>query len=125
VRIEAIVPPNTTAVVVLPDGREFEIGSGSHEWTVTDDAPAPVTPPVGLHSSLAAVIDDTEAYRTILEVLEASDSDAAELFRTTTKWIGGRQLGESLFHATPAMKQQIADRLDQLSARRAEASVHA
>jgi alpha-L-rhamnosidase len=33
--VEATVPPNTTARVLLPDGREpFEVGSGTHRWTL-------------------------------------------------------------------------------------------
>ncbi|MGC9540765.1 alpha-L-rhamnosidase C-terminal domain-containing protein [Streptomyces sp. UG1] len=33
--VEAVVPPNTTAGVVLPGGRGvIEVGSGSHTWTV-------------------------------------------------------------------------------------------
>jgi alpha-L-rhamnosidase len=33
--VEATVPPNTTARVLLPDGRDsFEVGSGTHRWTV-------------------------------------------------------------------------------------------
>jgi alpha-L-rhamnosidase len=39
VTVEAVVPPGTTATVVLPDGRQrFDVASGSHAWTVT---PAP------------------------------------------------------------------------------------
>jgi alpha-L-rhamnosidase len=33
--VEAVVPPNTSAIVTLPDGRApFEVGPGSHRWTV-------------------------------------------------------------------------------------------
>ena len=33
--VEAVVPPGTSATVVLPDGRErFDVASGSHIWTV-------------------------------------------------------------------------------------------
>jgi alpha-L-rhamnosidase len=36
--VEAIVPPNTHAVVRLPDGRRpFEVGSGSHAWICRPD----------------------------------------------------------------------------------------
>ena len=63
IRVEAIIPPNTTATVELPDGRTLEVGSGTHTWEV-DAAPAALPPAqVGLDSSLAAVIDDPEAYR--------------------------------------------------------------
>ncbi|HEU5308341.1 MAG TPA: glycoside hydrolase family 78 protein [Acidimicrobiia bacterium] len=38
--VRALVPPNTTADVVLPGRTEvFEVGSGDHEWTVGFDPP--------------------------------------------------------------------------------------
>jgi alpha-L-rhamnosidase len=43
VEVTAVVPPNTTATVVLPFGTEppFEVGSGEHRWTVA------LPPPTG------------------------------------------------------------------------------
>ena len=32
--LEATIPPNSTATVVLPDGSTREVGSGSHQWSV-------------------------------------------------------------------------------------------
>ena len=40
-RVEALVPANAEADVVLPDGSRHEVGSGTHRWTVA--APAPLT----------------------------------------------------------------------------------
>ena len=126
IRIEAVVPPNTTAVVALPDGRELEVGSGTHEWEVEDAAPAAAATRIGLDSTLAAVIDDLEAYAAIGQVLEAADPEAAHAFRTNTKWSDGRELGEALFmHAGPETKREIADRLAELSARRQGATADA
>lgn len=126
VRIEATVPPNSTAIVVLPDGRELEAGAGSHSWDVAD-VPVAVPPAqVGLDSSLAAVIDDPEAYDAIVRLLEADAPAAADAFRTTTKWTEGRDLGEALFfQAGPELQQAIADRLAALSAERGGAAVDA
>ena len=119
VRVTATVPPNTTAVVVLPDGRSFEVGSGAHEWETVDAAPPASTSRIGMESTLADVIDDLEAYRAIGTVLEAADPDAAHAFRTTTRWSDGRELGEALFmFAGPDVQQTIAERLADLSARR-------
>ncbi|MFC8680320.1 family 78 glycoside hydrolase catalytic domain [Microbacterium ureisolvens] len=126
IRVEAVVPPNTTAVVVLPDGRELEVGSGAHEWEVTDAAPAVAASRIGMDSTLAAVIDDLEAYEAIAGVLEAVDPEKAHAFRTNTKWSSGRELGEALaMHAGPDTKREIADRLSELSARREEATADA
>jgi alpha-L-rhamnosidase len=130
VRVEAIVPPNTTAVVALPDGREFEVGSGTYEWEVHAAAAAldghGGAARVGLESTLAEIIDDLEAYQAIGEVLEAADPEAARAFRTTTRWSPGRELGEALFmHAGPDTQRQIAERLGALSAAREAATVDA
>jgi len=119
VRVTATVPPNTTAVVVLPDGRSFEVGSGAHEWETVDAAPPASPSRIGMESTLADVIDDLEAYRAIGTVLEAADPGAAHAFRTTTRWSDGRELGEALFmFAGPDVQQTIAERLADLSARR-------
>jgi alpha-L-rhamnosidase len=119
IRVQAVIPPNTSATVELPDGRTFEVGSGDHEWQM-DAAPA-VTPPahVGLDSSLAAVIDDDEAYRLVLTMLETERPAAAHAFKTNTQWKPGRDLGEAIFQQTgPELQRRVADRLAELSASR-------
>ncbi|GAA5202912.1 alpha-L-rhamnosidase [Microbacterium jejuense] len=119
VRVTATVPPNTTAVVVLPDGRSFEVGSGAHEWETADAAPPASSSRIGMDSTLAAVIDDLDAYRAIGTALEAANPEAAHAFRTTTRWSDRRELGEALFmFAGPDVQQTIAERLADLSARR-------
>ena len=117
--VEAVIPPNTEATVVLPDGAEHTVGSGTYAWDVADE-PA-VAPParVSLDSSLASVIDDPEAYAAVLALLDESHPSAALTLRTTTKWMPGRDLGETLFQQTgPDLQQAIAARLDELSAAR-------
>ncbi|MEI3846756.1 MULTISPECIES: alpha-L-rhamnosidase [unclassified Microbacterium] len=125
-RVEAVVPPNTTAVVVLPDGRRLEVGAGTHEWEMTDAAPAAPASRIGLDSTLAAVIDDLEAYEAVGRVLEAVDPEKAHAFRTHTRWSSRRELGEALFmHAGPETQQEIAERLAALSAQREKAHADA
>ena len=119
IHIEAVIPPNTTATVELPDGSTHEVGSGTHEWDVDAAAATPLPAHVGLDSSLATVIDDPEAYRVILEALEAGKPAAARSFRTNTQWKRGRDLGEAIFQQTgPELQAVIADRLAELSAGR-------
>jgi alpha-L-rhamnosidase len=36
IRVRAVVPANTTAVVTLPGAADVEVGAGAHEWTVAD-----------------------------------------------------------------------------------------
>ncbi|WP_329609204.1 alpha-L-rhamnosidase C-terminal domain-containing protein [Arthrobacter sp. ATA002] len=40
VQVRAVVPANTTAIIVLPGAEPVEVGSGLHEWTVSDPRPA-------------------------------------------------------------------------------------
>ena len=121
IRVEATIPPNTTATVELPDGHTLEVGSGTHEWEVDAAPEALPLAQVGLDSSLAAVIDDPEAYRLILEVLEAGKPVAAHAFQANTQWKPGRDLGEAISNQIgPELRQLIADRLAELSAARGE-----
>ncbi|WP_194410372.1 family 78 glycoside hydrolase catalytic domain [Microbacterium cremeum] len=119
VRIEAVIPPNTTATVVLPDGQSHDVGSGTHAWEVADSTQPTAPQRVGLDSSLADVIDDPEAYRAVLDAIGAENPEAAEMFRSTTKWGPGRELGDALFMvAGPDLQRDIQERLVALSAAR-------
>jgi alpha-L-rhamnosidase len=121
IRIEALVPPNTTASVELPDGTTHEVGSGRHEWEVDDAPAAPPPSSVGLGSSLAAIVDDPEAYAAVFEVLGAAKPEYAESVRYDTEWTRGRDLGEAIFHGTgPELQRALAERLAALSATRAD-----
>ena len=71
ITISARVPANTTAVVQLPDGREFAIDSGTHEWVVRDEAP-PASDPVDLDSSMAELADNPAAYKAFYAALARS-----------------------------------------------------
>ncbi len=71
IRVTAVVPPNTSAEVVLPDGRTAEVRSGEFAWTVRD-APAERPPAVTLDSSLAQLADDPRAYRAFHDALATS-----------------------------------------------------
>ncbi|MBB5844558.1 alpha-L-rhamnosidase [Conyzicola lurida] len=95
--VDAVVPPNTTAEVVLPGAAEtLTVGSGTHSWTV-DAAPAAAsTAPLSLDSDLTAIIDDREAYESVLAAIGEVDADAARALRKNTKWVAGRSLHEEL-----------------------------
>ena len=83
-------------------------------------AAAGAVPPahVGLESSLAAVIDDPEAYGVILDVLEAGKPAAAHAFRTTTQWMPGRDLGEAHLPADRSGAAAAPSRIDSRICRR-------
>lgn len=121
-RVEAVIPPNTTATVVLPDGQTHEVGSGTHAWEVADTAVASAPGEVSFATNLADIIDDPEAYRAVLDVIRAGNPEAAELIRTSTKWMAGRELGEAVFMRTgPDVQAAVAERLAALSSERAAA----
>lgn len=69
--LTAQVPPNTTADVVLPDGRSFDVLSGDHSWTF-DEAPRPEHPALTLDSSMAELADDPAALRGFYRALGTS-----------------------------------------------------
>ncbi|MCT9075654.1 alpha-L-rhamnosidase [Streptomyces fulvoviolaceus] len=55
--VTAVVPPNTTAVVELPDGKPaFEVGSGTHTFTVNGFT-TPTWPPTPIRHPFAAPED--------------------------------------------------------------------
>ena len=119
IHVEVVVPANTRADVILPDGAAHEVGSGTYEWRVADVRP--VSPPatVGLESSLAAIVDDPEAHSIVLDVLQAAKPEAAEAIRTKTEWLAGRDLGESLSNIVGRdVRDAVAARLSELTTSR-------
>jgi alpha-L-rhamnosidase len=116
--IHATVPPNTSAVVTLPDGVIHEVGSGRHHWT-TEAGVAASPSPVDLDSSLAALIDDREAYDVVVAAIDEMHDGGAADFRAHTRWTPGKSLRDALFfrytsHTRDAIESALAD----LSARR-------
>ncbi|CAM3424716.1 family 78 glycoside hydrolase catalytic domain [Occultella aeris] len=120
VTVTATVPPNTRARVILPGtGEELTVSSGGHEWSVSVPVAAEPPGPVGLDTSLAAVIDDEQAYATLLRVLGEVSPDAAEDVRAHTTWVPGRSLRERLDHAAGAdAADRVAEAYAELSAGR-------
>ncbi|GAB3601522.1 alpha-L-rhamnosidase [Microbacterium tumbae] len=120
--VDAVVPANTEADVVLPDGQRHSVGSGAHRWTSSAPAESAAPGEVGFASSLAAVIDDQEAYAAILEVLSELRPAVVSDFRDSTEWSDRLTLGDRLLRVTGAeARDAVAERLAALSAQRAEA----
>lgn len=117
--VDATVPPGTTAVVSLPDGSpEFAVGSGQHRWDVPAAAPAPEVGAASLHTPLAAIMDDPQAYAAVWQAIDAHDSTGAAAFRKDTVWYRQTTLDQSLLFTQPAVKQDIAAALAALASRR-------
>ena len=116
VRFHAEVPPNSRALVELPSGATYEVGSGVHDWVEQHPRVAVKRSPLSLSSSLATIIDDREAYADVLDAMRAIDPERAEVFRRSTRWTPGRELREPLNKAPLNVLQAIEKALAALPA---------
>jgi alpha-L-rhamnosidase len=98
VRFEIEVPPNTRAVVWLPSGVEYDVGSGTHVWTESHSRRRHSRTALGLDTDLATIIDDVDAYRAVLAAIASIDPERAAAFRRSTRWTPGRRLRDPLSH---------------------------
>jgi alpha-L-rhamnosidase len=118
-RVRLDVPPNADALVRLPDGSEYEVGAGRHEWAVPDVIDVPTSGYVSLDTDLATVIDDQEAYAELVRILDAEDPENARALRANTVWSPGQNLRESVLRlATPDVQRLVAERFSALNAGR-------
>ena len=117
IRISAVVPANTTASVRLPDGRALDIEAGTFEWTVAADA-APEPTPVTSATSLAAVIDDPEAYQTVLAAFDRIDPAVTRDFRRRMAWVPNQPLFGAFSLISPAVVAEVEGSLADLNRRR-------
>jgi alpha-L-rhamnosidase len=122
IKVTATVPPNTHAQVSLPDGGEaFEVGSGTHEWTVKDPRAAPPPQRLSLESRLSDIIDDAEAYEAVWRAVARRDPQRAHDFRSHTAWVAEQGLADVFPPALtpPEVLSDIGAALTELNARRA------
>lgn len=112
--VTAEVPPNTEAVVDLPGVAASVVGSGLHEWRFTEATDARSRRPLGLDSPSAAIIDDPEAYRALLDTLASHDPARAEAVRTDTVWAEGRPLRQALMFTPSDVLADVERALDAL-----------
>jgi alpha-L-rhamnosidase len=120
VLVEATIPANSTAEVWLPGASgALSVGAGTHSWTVSAPATPPVYGEVSMGTDLGTIIDDPEAYATLLATVAAFDEAAAHTVRTHTTWADGRPLMGTLFQLPPHVHANIAAALAELSASRA------
>jgi alpha-L-rhamnosidase len=117
VHVMAIVPANASARVRLPDGSEHRVGSGTYEWSVED---APASPPgrVSGDSPLAAIIDDQEAYATVMSAFRRIDPNVAREFRRRTRWVPNQPLLGTFSLISPAVVDEVLASLEALNGAR-------
>ena len=77
---------------------------------------------MSLDSTLADLVDDPEAYRTVLRVYGEHDEVQARTWRDRTTWVPTRALGESMFMVPHPVQARIGAALAELSSARSSAS---
>ena len=115
--ITATVPANTSAQVSLPDGQSFEVRAGRHEWRVAD-VPEPSPSPVTANTPLASIMDDPQAYRTVVDAFSRIDPAVAKDFTTRTAWVPNQPLFGSFSLISPAVVAEVEASLAALNASR-------
>ncbi|MGC3994028.1 MAG: family 78 glycoside hydrolase catalytic domain [Propionicimonas sp.] len=117
IEIAATVPANASAHVRLPDGREFDVAAGTHAWTVAAGAePAPGV--LTTSTSLAAIMDDPAAYRTVLDAFTRIDPAVATDFRKRMAWVPNQPLFGAFSLISPAVVAEVEGSLAALNAQR-------
>ncbi|MDN3310341.1 family 78 glycoside hydrolase catalytic domain [Microbacterium oryzae] len=116
VHVTAVIPPNTTGDVRLPDGQRMRVGSGSHEWIVVDEPDEP-RPPIHLDSSMAELADHPAAYRAFHAALAASPNDfVARAVRANALYRDTLRIRDALTFADEPTVLAIASALASASA---------
>ncbi len=112
IEVRAVVPPNTSAHVILPGGRQFDVSAGTHSWQVADECPAaPLT--VTTQTPLSEVIDDETAYHTVIAAFAAIDPALARDFLRRTVWAEKQNLSDSFSLIAPRVAAAVQAGLDQ------------
>ena len=71
-----------------------------------------------LESSLAAIVDDREAYETVVAVLDAADPEWSRTFRRHTQWVEERSLSDAFLLGAPRLGERVESALEELNGRR-------
>jgi alpha-L-rhamnosidase len=121
--VDAVVPANTTATVRLPGADEaFDVGSGTHRWEIAAPASSNggARGPVGLHTPLAQIIDDPEAYQALDAAFRERDELRAREFHGQIRWLPNRPLGHALSRVPGEIREGIRAALESLSRTRSD-----
>ncbi|MCR2824368.1 alpha-L-rhamnosidase [Microbacterium sp. zg.Y909] len=119
VHVEAVVPPNTTAAVLLPDGSAHEVGSGTHRWSAHLPQPPVARGSVGLETTLDVIIDDEEAHDALMAELLRVDARASDIVRSHTSWGAGSSVRDLLHSFVGGdLVAVVTERFDELNQRR-------
>ncbi|MDX2377531.1 glycoside hydrolase family 78 protein [Microbacterium sp. LRZ72] len=119
IRVDAVVPPNTTAEVHLPDGRKIDVGHGRYEWDCAEAAPPAGAAPVTLDSSMADLADDDSAHAAFFAALQAQpNAFLPRAVRANALYTPGRSIRDALVFADHATLEAVAGALAMAHANR-------
>lgn len=117
--VSATIPPNSSATVTLPDGTVFSVGSGEHEWRVPDSRePIPTGDDLSLDTPLSQIIDDPEAYETVMRAIESVSPQIAASFTASASWVATRTLATSTIDTPASVFDALSTALSDLNAHR-------
>ena len=77
ITVDLVVPPNTTARVILPgaDVAPIEVGAGTHRWTRPYQEAKPARPALSLDSTFGDLIEDPAAWDAVRDTLRRHASE--------------------------------------------------
>ncbi|WP_062201364.1 alpha-L-rhamnosidase [Demequina salsinemoris] len=111
-RVTAMVPPATTAVVDLPGSAPVEVGPGEHAFVAPYASPAAPSGPYSVKTHLSTLIDDPRAVEVIRQELGAFSEGYMHGFFARTAWTEGCEIGNVLFgmppHAVASLDEALA-----------------
>lgn len=116
--VRALVPANITAVVRLPGAEPFTVAAGSHEWSVADMPLEPIPGEVTTATSLAEIMDDPQAYQTVIAAFNRIDPAVARDFTRRMAWVPNQPLFGAFSLISPAVVAEVETSLAELNAAR-------
>ncbi len=119
----ATVPSNTAATVRLPDADPFEVAAGEHEWVIADSRP-PEPGTVTSSTSLADIMDDPQAYDTVLAAFRRVDPKVARDFTRSLAWVPNQPLQGAFSIISPAVAAEVETSLTALNESRRPLAGH-
>jgi alpha-L-rhamnosidase len=80
IQVEVVVPPNTTASIILPasEVETVEVGAGTHRWSYPYRDAKAGRPPLTLNSTLDELVDEPEAWNSVVAIMREHAPELAE-----------------------------------------------
>lgn len=119
--VEAVVPPNTRALVDLPGIEEFTVGSGSHQWSTKAETSSVRSGPITLDTPLSEVVWDGQAVGLLTGIFAQTGYFIGFGWNDMGRWRPDSTLRNSLPMMKPHQYAELTSALDGLNAARGHA----